>query len=436
MNHATDQAQPQLSTSALVARFAEALAGSLEPRATARRLAELMAVHVADMCVVDVLDEQGAVGHMAVAATDPAIAREFEALRRRSPLNLRGDHPAARVLRRGRAELLPEMDLEMLSRFAQDEDHASFVERIGYRSAIIVPLEARGRRLGAMSLLRFDGTRPFNYPDMVVVDQLGRHAALALDNARLHSKLRGVVSTLGSAFVPDRFEQPPGIEVLGRYQATGELNEVGGDFYDVFECGARGAASSWAVVIGDVRGKGPEAARVTALARYALRSAATGAAGPAEMLRALNRTFLSQPGEPELCTVCLATLDIDGSRARVTVALAGHPRPLLARADGGVIEVGEHGGMLGASDEIRVAERSFDLEPGDTLLLYTDGVVDAGAPRSPFGEDGLMAVVRDTAAQPLGLMLSAIIGQALRHGEGELRDDIALLAVRPRAAAL
>jgi serine phosphatase RsbU (regulator of sigma subunit) len=415
---------------ALLAQFGETLAESLDFRTAARRLAEFMTLHYADMCVVDVLEENGTIGHMAVVAADPALAAEFEQLRRQTPLNLSSDHPAARVLRRGMPELLPEMDGEMLTRFAQDHEQARFVGRVGYRSVIIVPLVARGRRLGALSLLRFDGAYAFRYQELRAVEELARHAALALDNARLHSELKRVASTLGSAFVPDRVPQPPGIEVVGHYQAAGELNEVGGDFYDVFE--RRG--SEWSLVIGDVCGKGAQAARTTALARYTLRSAAMTADSPSQLLRTLHSVMRSQLGGHEICTACFAALTPGDGRARVTVALAGHPQPLLVRTDGCVTEVGQAGGLLGFGDEIDVAEETFELNPGDTLLLYTDGVTDAGAPRNRLGEDGLETLLRDHAKAPLGVLLPTVVNAALARSAGRLRDDLALLAVRVRAS--
>jgi serine phosphatase RsbU (regulator of sigma subunit) len=428
MSRTSQQVRPQIRRAALLARFGETLAESLDFRTAARRLAEFMTVHYADMCTVDVLDDDGTIGHMAVAASDPALAAEFEQLRRRTPLNLSSDHPAARVLRRGMAELLPDMDRDMLARFAQDPDQARFVQRVGYRSVIVVPLMARGRKLGAMSLLRFDGAHAFRYHELRAVEELARQAALALDNARMHSELKRVASTLGSAFVPDRLSQPPGIEVLGLYRAAGELNEVGGDFYDVFER----ADSEWSLVIGDVCGKGAQAARTTALARYTLRSAAMTAAGPSQMLRTLHDVMRSQLGGHEICTACFAALRPGDGRARVTVALAGHPQPLLVRTDGCVTEVGKAGGLLGFGDEIDVADETFELNTGDTLLLYTDGVTDAGAPRNRLGEEGLESLLRDHAKTPLGVLLPMIVTEALARSSGRLRDDLALLAVRVR----
>jgi serine phosphatase RsbU (regulator of sigma subunit) len=279
-----------------------------------------------------------------------------------------------------------------------------------------------------MSLLRFDGPHPFRHGEMRVVEELARQAALALDNARVHSELRRVASTLGSAFVPDRLAQPPGIEVVGRYQAAGELNEVGGDFYDVFER----TGTEWGLMIGDVCGKGAEAARTTALARYTLRSAAMRSDGPSQLLRDLHTVIRSQLGGHEICTACLAALQPGDGRARVTVALAGHPQPLLVRTDGCVSEVGQPGGLLGFGDEIEVAEETFELNAGDTLLLYTDGVTDAGAPRARVGEEGLAALARDHATAPLEMMLSMIVNEALTRSGGHLRDDIAMLAIRVR----
>jgi serine phosphatase RsbU (regulator of sigma subunit) len=424
---ARSQARPQLRRDALVARFGETLAQSLDFRVTAHRLAEFMTLHYADMCVVDIV-EGDALVQAAIVATDPAIAAEFEALRRAAPLTLASDHPAARVLRRGMPELLPEMDGDMLTRFAQDHDQARFATRVGYRSVIVAPLIARGRRLGTISLLRFDGTDPFRYDELRTVDQLGRQAALVLDNARTHSDLRRVASTLGSVFVPERLPQPPGLELDGRYRAAGELNDVGGDFYDAF---AR-PGNEWAVVIGDVCGKGATAALTTALARYTLRAGALRSDSPSATLRDLHDVMRGQLGGHEISTACFAVVAPGDGRARVTLALAGHPLPLLARVDGCVTEVGRPGGLIGFGDAIEVADESFELNPGDTLLFYTDGVTDAGAPRARLGEETLQALLRSHLHLPLGVLLALIEGEVQRRSGGVLRDDYALLALRVR----
>jgi serine phosphatase RsbU (regulator of sigma subunit) len=433
MRYASKHARPQIGRAALVARFGERLAASLDFQTTARRLAELMTLYLADMCIVDVLDEDGRIGDIAVAASDPALASEFHQLRRRSPLNLAGDHPTARVLRRGRSELLPEMDRDMLTRFAQDRDHERFVRRVGYRSVIIAPLVARGHKLGAVSLLRFQGTDPFEYRELMAVDELARHASLALDNARLHSRLEGMARTLGSALLPERLPELPGLELIGRYHASGELNEVGGDFYDVFECGESG----WALAIGDVCGKGPLAARTTALARYTLRTAAMQTPSPSGMLQTLNTAIRRQLDGREIATACVAAVRPGDGRARVTLALAGHPRPLLVRAGGEVTQVGKPGSLLGFGEQIDVFDTTIALRAGDTLLLYTDGITDAGKRGARIGEEGLEALVAGQAGAPLRPLLASIVDEALGRSGGRLRDDVALLAlrVRPRGHA-
>jgi serine phosphatase RsbU (regulator of sigma subunit) len=428
MAYASQHARPQIGRAALVAKFGERLAASLDLKTTTRRLADLMTLYLADMCVVDLLDEDGTICDIVVAASDPALAREFQQLLRRSPLNLAGDHPTARVLRRGRSELLPEMDRDMLTRFAQDHEHERFVLRVGYRSAIIVPLIARGRKVGAISVLRFGGADPFKYGELIAVDELARHAALAIDNARLHSRLQGMARTLGSALLPERLPELPGLELIGRYQASGELNEVGGDFYDVFECGR----AEWALVIGDVCGKGPQAARTTALARYTLRTAAMQTPRPSEMLQTLHTALRRQLDGREIATACVATVRPGDGEAHITVSLAGHPRPLLARASGEVTQVGEPGSLLGFGEQIDVFDATVALRAGDTLLLYTDGITEAGKRGAHLGEDGLEALVASQAGAPLRPLIASIVDEALRRSDGRLRDDVALLALRVR----
>jgi GAF domain-containing protein len=145
----------------LLVEAGEALAGSLDPQTTMREVAKLTVPRLADLCVIDLLDEEGAINDVAVIATDEEIAHGLEALRARSPLDPHGEHPVARVIRSGAPELLAEMAHSSLRTFAEDTTHAEFMIANHYRSAVVVPLQARGRTLGAISILRLEPSKPF-----------------------------------------------------------------------------------------------------------------------------------------------------------------------------------------------------------------------------------------------------------------------------------
>jgi serine phosphatase RsbU (regulator of sigma subunit) len=184
------------------------------------------------------------------------------------------------------------------------------------------------------------------------------------------------------------------------------------------------------LLIGDVCGKGPRAAGVTALARHTLRAAAIGGQSPTEMLATLHQALMRQPPGADLCTVCLIALAREEHSARLTIALAGHPPPLLIRHGGEVEQVGHSGTVLGVVDPLRIEESEITLAAGETLLLYTDGVIEAGRPDRLLGEDGLLALCAAAPELPLKRFLEHIERTALERAQGRLRDDIALLALR------
>jgi serine phosphatase RsbU (regulator of sigma subunit) len=214
------------------------------------------------------------------------------------------------------------------------------------------------------------------------------------------------------------------VEVAVRYRAAGELNEVGGDFYDVF--GRRG--DKWAFEIGDVSGKGAEAAAVTALARHTIRTASLQPASPSQLLATLNEALLVQRAGSEFCTVCLGELSLADGRGSFTAALGGHPPALVLRADGSVEALGEPGTLLGVFADPVLCEVSTVLETGDTVLLYTDGVTEAGPAGEEIGDEGLARILSGLRGLAPEEIVDAVEQAAVEAQDGQPRDDIALVA--------
>lgn len=232
--------------------------------------------------------------------------------------------------------------------------------------------------------------------------------------------------TLQQSLLPPVLPDVPGLEVAARYQAArGE--EVVGDFYDVFKA----ARSSWCVVMGDVCGKGPEAATVTALAHYTIRAAASDSVSPSRVLGRLNAALLQQrPGDERFLTVALANLRVTGPGVLVTLTAAGHPLPLLRRADGSVHEACTPGMALGMFDSPPLLDTRMVLEPGDSLIFYTDGVTEARRGTDEFGVEGLRQLVASAAAGSSAAHLAAFIeAQVGEYRDGLPRDDTAILVV-------
>src|SRR3954454_2742307 len=178
---------------------------------------------------------------------------------------------------------------------------------------MVVPLTARGRTLGAMTLATDGSGRTFDADDLALAEELARRCALAVDNARMYGERSHVARTLQRSLVPARMPHVPGFEVAARFHAVGEEVEVGGDFFDLFESDDGG----WAAVIGDVSGKGAEAAAVTALARYTVRAVAVHGRRASSVLRELNDAILRHELEERFCTAVFARLRGDGEGARV-----------------------------------------------------------------------------------------------------------------------
>jgi serine phosphatase RsbU (regulator of sigma subunit) len=402
------------------------LASSLDLTTTMGQVARLTVPRLADLCVIDLRDDDGSIKDVAVAAARDRLARDLEQLRARYPLDPAGGHPVARVISSGEPELLPEMTSTLLSSFAQGSEHARFMIDHDYHSAVVAPLLARGRTLGALSVLRLGDSVPYGSEDLDLVCELALRAALAIDNARLYTERTRIAHTLQQALLPESLPEIPGAEIEALYCAAGELNEVGGDFYDVFQQDA----NHWLLAIGDVCGKGPRAAGVTALARHTLRAAAISGQSPTEMLGTLHRALRHQPPGADLCTVCLVTIAHSPGHTRLTVTLAGHPPPLLISRSGEATQIGRPGTLLGVIDPIEIRESEAELHPGQTLLLYTDGVTEAGRPQRQLGEQGLLDLCRQAPRLALPALLEHIEHAALERAEGGLRDDIALLALR------
>jgi serine phosphatase RsbU (regulator of sigma subunit)/anti-sigma regulatory factor (Ser/Thr protein kinase) len=264
----------------------------------------------------------------------------------------------------------------------------------------------------------------FSEEDEHMVAGIAAQSAIAIENARLYQERTRTAQTLQRALLPPHLPQIAGLELAAGYRAAGEGNEVGGDFYDVFQQGD----GSWVLVVGDVCGKGPQAAAVTALARYTLRAHAVAGLRPSYMLARLNDALLRQRA-PGFVTVALARLDLHERGATLELAIAGHPLPILAR-DGAARALGDVGTPLGIIARPDLPEVSVELAPGDLLAFYTDGVTEAAAPRRLLSEAELAALVAEHAGGGAPRVVEQLERTAVAIAAGNPRDDIACLAVQ------
>jgi serine phosphatase RsbU (regulator of sigma subunit) len=202
---------------------------------------------------------------------------------------------------------------------------------------------------------------------------------------------------------------------------------VGGDFYDIFEIGP----DQWGIALGDVCGKGADAAALTALTRYTVRAAAMYEQGPDGVLRVLNEALLRQRGDFRFTTLVYCVVDLAADRPMLRVACGGHPRPLLVRPDGTAQAVGAVGPLLGVLADASFGEERVDLEEGDVLALYTDGLTDALAPAQQLAEDDLLAALADCRGLSAGEISQRLEHVALGGDATRVpRDDIALVVAK------
>src|SRR5918992_5671243 len=286
-----------------LAEVGASLSSSLDYRATLTRVARLAVPHLADWCVVDILkEEDGSLDRLAVAHQDPEKVALVHELQKRYPPDPDAARGVAQVSRTGHSELVPEIPESLLEEAARDAEHREILRGLGLKSYMIVPLVTRGRTLGAISLVSAESGQRYGEAELELAKELARRAALAVDNARLYRGRTQVARTLQEGLLPSRLPEVPGVEVGLRYVSAGEV-DVGGDFYDLFEArmvdqnGSSKPSSSWGVVIGDVVGKGAEAATVLAFARYTIRALAMRESHPSDVLTGLNEAMLRQRRE-------------------------------------------------------------------------------------------------------------------------------------------
>jgi integral membrane sensor domain MASE1 len=256
-------------------------------------------------------------------------------------------------------------------------------------------------------------------------------AAVITERARAQQTVSYIASALQEGLLPQSLPEIPGIDLAARFRPVGEDFRVGGDFYDAFES----RPGRWVVVVGDVSGKGPNAAAVTGLARHTIRTAALADDSPSEVLSVLNGALRERLDPREVCTVVYVRLEPVERGFALTVSSGGHPLPLLLRNDGTVHEVGAHGVVLGANPELELAESAVTLQPGDSLLLYTDGLMEAYAPAYASVRPDIQSLLGDHVGASANEIAEDVYRRMLDFSPSEPRDDVALVVLRIEAGA-
>jgi serine phosphatase RsbU (regulator of sigma subunit) len=416
------------TASELLAEAGGLMEDALDQRQRAEHLAKLAVPALGDVAMVDMVTPEGLIERVAAQSGGTNLAELFVELRADAPIDPRGPHPVAEVIRTGRTINLDQLSDEEIERITTKENEREMLRKHRFQSCIVLPLGARGSVLGALTLWIMRPAKAFDETARRTAKRLADRAALALDNARLHEQQAHIASVLQHSLLPRSLPKIRGFEASSRFLAAGEAYEVGGDFYDVFRSGS----GTWMAVIGDVCGKGPEAASLTALARYTVRTASTSQSAPSEVLRTLHDSISSERADFRFCTAALARIQTPSNgrgEARLTVALGGHPLPMVLRKDGRVDSIGEPGTLLGVLPSPILADTDARLAVGDSLILYTDGVLDVREAGERGDPDWLADQLAAYAGKSADEIAEGLSQAAIRRHGGEPRDDIAILVL-------
>jgi serine phosphatase RsbU (regulator of sigma subunit)/ketosteroid isomerase-like protein len=396
---------------------------------TLEAIAEILVPALGDFCMIDVIEE-GRIRRAVVHVDGPEAAAIEKGLAERKPA-LQENLASAASMARQQPKFFERVSEDDLRPVAESEEDLRFLLSMQVRSFITVELRARAQPTGVLSIGVSHSRRRFRPDDAHFAGVLAGRVALALDNAGLFSDLERsererteIAETLQRGLLPPPLPNIPGWSIAATYRPAGAENEIGGDFYDAFRI-----AGGWMVVIGDVTGRGAQAASVTALARYTLRTAASLTGDPVIALETLNRALLARRG-PALCSAAAMAIDED-PRQPVRLAIAGHPAPLLIDGDS-VVEATISAPVLGAFPDASWGVESIHVRPGQQLVVITDGVTECSGAEGRFGEQRLRAELTGVsspalAAQKLEAALHAF-------SAGELDDDAAILAIAPTPA--
>jgi PAS domain S-box-containing protein len=402
---------------------------SLDPTETARTIVSTAVPDLAEICLIDFRRPDGWLGDSVVAGANPEMAARLERIRREKPLDPAGEHPVAQVLRLNQPMVWRDLKApEVVDKVSQSAEHLQLMHEAGYNSAAVVPLVARGRTLGALSFLHAHGDMRYDQGDLEFLAELGERAALALDNARLYRERDRVAKNLQRGLRPPRPAEVPGLDISVVFEAAGEGIEVGGDLYDVLPS----EDGCW-ILVGDVAGKGSTAAGVSVAVRHSVRGLAREIDDPEEVLRRVNELLLTGESLNDFATAMLARLCREESGWRLILASAGHPPAVLAGED--ELDLLGGGSVLGAWQKAKVERHERRLETTDTLALCTDGWLEAGPVATHQDPESFAEMTQSLSGLELDEVTERLRADAVGRSSGKLRDDLVVLAARPRATS-
>lgn len=403
-----------------------------------KQFVNLIAPKRVDICSVHLLDSphESRLVASAFVADDKLLATRHVSS---FGADLTAEHGLGFALRTGQ-EVEWDDGEQFITQISRNDEHRAALQAMNLGGGIIVPMLARGRVLGACVFANH-GQRVMTDEARRLARTLGERAGVLLENARLMRQRKEVSHGLQAALLPPSLPTIPGFEIGARYESAGEGLEVGGDFYDVVPVGN----GNWLLVVGDVTGHGVEAAAATGLVRHTIRSAAMMGLRPSQILDHANNAMLNGAGALPAgvyCTIALAAFAVptdepgallDHRTSQVIVSCGGHPPPLVRRADGHVEQLEAGGRLLGYFPTVEADEIVVEMAPGDTLVAFTDGVIERHSASMWFREADLVALIAksDVDADTLaGLICNAVVDAF----ESPPTDDMAILVLRRQPA--
>jgi serine phosphatase RsbU (regulator of sigma subunit) len=399
---------------AITQSFAESLSYEATLEAIARTMVELLDVDVAVIRMPDARNEW-----LTTRAAHVADARAREVagglLTQPQPV----DAPLVRRLLRSQRPIV------LARGVAAPEDVHRVLEPFLQKgaTAAVIPLATPGEVLGTLTLVSFDADRPVDRDGVDTALAVAAQAALAIDNARLYEQQKNFAETMQRSLLPRELPRVRGLELGHVYESSARL-DVGGDLYDFAELdGGR-----LAVIVGDVLGKGVEAAADMAMTKFGFRVLVRAGAKPGSFLESLNEVVADELDPGEFVTAVYAL--IDPSERTVWCACAGHPPARLVRPDGRVRSLGASGLVLGIERGQEYRSERADLEPGSAIVLYTDGVLEARRDGELYGMERLDRVVAANHAYGAQELADAILADCRSFSGGDLADDCAIVCVK------
>ena len=391
---------------------------------TLQRCARLLAGDLASWVIVDV-ERAGELRRQFVIGPHDEPSEEL-ARKVRAADPAPGSVPA-QVHAAGRSVVVAHAEESAL--LGASPDGTPLLMLLGATSLLSVPISDGTTSYGVLTLARQAAEGRFEIAELGLAEELGEHLGVAIRVDRMFRHRSAVAEALQSSLLPARLPDVPGLDLAAAYVPASEGMEVSGDFYDVFPI-----EGGWAITVGDVCGKGQEAAAMTAATRHAIRVIAHWNSDPVDVLAKVNEVILAGDYEDRFVTVKLAYLRWDGPRVRVELASSGHPGPAVVRPDGRVDVLSGGGLPLGLFPDAEPQRETLELGQDDLLFFYSDGVTEARGADMQFFEDRLADELAGVAGRTAAETTRLIQGQVTAFSQDQLRDDMTIVVAKVKAA--